>query len=119
MTESLYTPTGMKIRGKYENHRNQENADLFKAIINRVFGEGDVIIAHHLAYVDEYHHDGYDIQFVQEIASADTLIFDDEVAAVLWGEDAPDVLTELALLPCPARDDVLRVEYEKRFGPVS
>ncbi len=109
-----FTPNGMKIEGPYENKRNADNSDLYKAIIREVYGAGDVIIAHHLTYVAVDNRDGFDFQVVEEIPSADTLIFDHEAAHKLWGEDWSNVLTELALTPVPERDARLKALYEAR-----
>lgn len=116
LTPRDYTPTGMKLNGPYENDRNQQCQELYKAIIREAFGVTDCIIGHHLVFVRTYKDkDGFDIQVVEEIASADTLLFDHEVARVIWGEDEyRSALAALAMVPAERRDDVLAEMYYNR-----
>jgi hypothetical protein len=111
-----YTPTGVKIEGQYENDRNAESSDLFKAMIREAYGVTDVIIAHHLVYVKvDKRSDGFDYQIVEEVPSADALIFDHEVGKKLWGEDNyKSVITRLALEPISTRDKLLSELYYGR-----
>jgi len=114
MAQTLHTPSGMKRRGAYENARNNQNSDLFKDMIRQAFGVDDVICAHHLTYVDVDHHDGFDYQIVQEIASADTLIFDHEAAQIIWGDHWKDILCQLAMRPTKERDELLAKLYQAK-----
>lgn len=115
LVDKDFSPTGLRIEGPYENDRNADSADLFKAIIRECFGVTDVIIAHHLTYVKEDMRDGFAFQVVQEIPSADALIFDHDVARHLWGEqNFRHVLMRLALEPVASRDALLRKLYEAR-----
>ena len=109
-----FTPTGLKVEGSYENHRNATNRDLFKAIIREVYGVEDVIIGHHLTYETVDRQGAFDIQIIEEIPSADALIFDHVIAHKLWGEDWSSVLTELALTPTELRDSRLKQLYYNR-----
>lgn len=114
-----YTATGLRIEGAFENDRNAVNRDLFKAIIREVYGVEDVIIGHHLVYekedpqTDEKGHT-FNIQVIEEIPSADALIFDHNVAKKLWGEDYLHVLTLLAREPVETRDALLKKFFEGR-----
>lgn len=109
-----YTPGGVRIEGSYENDRNALYSDLYKAIIREVYGVQDVIIAHHLVYVTTEVRDGFTYQIVQEIPSADTLIFDHYVAHTLWGDKYRDKLTLLAHAPVERRDALLEDLYYGR-----
>lgn len=104
-----FTEVGTRLEGAYENDRNTENSALYKAIIREVYGVTDVICGHHLVYQkEERHADGFTYTFVQEIPSADTLIFDHDVAKRLWGEQHYlQVLTKLATEPVESRDKLL------------
>ena len=115
-TTTDFTPTGVKIEGAYENDRNAESSDLFKAIIREAYGVQDVIIAHHLVYVrEDKRADGFAYQIVEEVPSADALIFDHGVAKKIWGEDKYiNVLTQLVLEPCATRDKLLGQLYHAR-----
>jgi len=119
-----FTPTGLKLEGQYENDRNAESRELFKAIIREAYGVTDVIVAHHLTYVAEdkrVGEDGHEYTFetVEEIPSADALIFDHDVAKKIWGENFKDVLVKLALEPCETRDDLLAKFWNERNQKVA
>lgn len=110
-----YTAAGTRIEGSYENDRNADGSQLFKAIIREAFGVTDVIIAHHLVYViTEKGPDGFSYETVEEIPSADALIFDHLVAQRIWGARYKDVLIKLALEPCETRDVLLKQLYYAR-----
>lgn len=115
-TAKDYTPNGLRIEGSYENDRNADSADLFKAIIRECYNVTDVIIAHHLVYVKVEKRDGFDFQIVEEVPSADALIFDHDVAKRLWGDDWQNKLTRLALEPVETRDKLLATLYQARRG---
>jgi uncharacterized membrane protein len=114
-TQTDYTPSGIKLEGPYENHRNGDNADLYKAIIREAYGVTDVICGHHLVYqVEDKRADGFTYTFVEEVPSADTLIFDTDVAQKLWGDKWKSVLTILAVTPIAERDALLHDFYYGR-----
>lgn len=111
-TSTDFTTTGLKIEGVFENDRNTENAQLFKDIIRKVYGVKDVICGHHLVYEKEdKRDDGFTYQIIEEIPSADSLIFDHSVAQILWGDGFKDVLMKLACEPCETRDKLLAQLY--------
>lgn len=114
-----FTPTGVKIEGNYENDRNAASSQLFKDIIREACdGPKDVIIAHHLTYVKVDHRDGFDYQVVEEIPSADALIFDHDIAKKIWGEDDYiQVLKLLAMEPIASRDKMLGALFYSRKTP--
>jgi hypothetical protein len=117
MRKQDYTPTGLKLDGAYENDRNAEYSDCFKQVIREAYGVQDVICAHHLVYVvDEVRPDGFHYQVVEEIPSADALIFDHEVAKKIWGAGYKECLTRLALEPVETRDDLFSTMYKNRKG---
>lgn len=109
-----FTPAGLKLQGPYENDRNSENAATYKAIIREAYGVTDVICAHHLVYVKVENRDGFDFQVVEEVPSADTLIFDHDVALKIWGDDFQHHLIQLALEPIATRDALLTEMYNNR-----
>lgn len=114
-TTSDFTPSGIKVEGPYENDRNAEATQVLKDMIREAFAVKDVIIAHHLTYViEDKRADGYTYQVVEEIPSADTLIFDHDVAQKIWGDDFKSVLTQLACEPCDRRDALLAKLYYGR-----
>jgi hypothetical protein len=116
--QSDFTPTGLKIEGPYENDRNAASRDLFKAIIREVYGVEDVIVAHHLTYEKDDKRGEFSFSVVEEIPSADTLIFDHDAAKKLWGDQWRVVLSRLALEPCETRDKLLGEFYGARSRQV-
>lgn len=103
-----FTPTGLKLEGAYENDRNAKNRQLYADIIAEAYGADQSIIAHHLTYVAKEIRDGFEYQIVEEIPSADTLIFDHEVAKKIWGRSSwHGNLRNLVSLPVPQRDEYL------------
>lgn len=115
-TSNDFSPTGIKLEGQYENDRNAENANLYKAIIREVYGVTDVICGHHLVYEkEETRSDGFTYQIIEEIPSADALIFDHSAARKLWGESQYlDNLARLAREPIATRDKLLGELYNAR-----
>ena len=104
-TQNDFTPTGLKLEGAFENDRNRDNSALFKDIIKEVFGVTDVICGHHLSYEARWTgKDGFTYEQIQEIPSADALIFDPDVAEKIFGDDWKNVLTLLAVTPIAQRD---------------
>lgn len=115
MMKNDFTPTGIKLEGPYENDRNGENSAIYKAIIREAFGVTDVICGHHLVYqIEDHRGDGFTYTFVEEIPSADTLIFDHEVAQKIWGDNFREVLIKLVCEPVPDRDKLLTELYQGR-----
>jgi len=110
-----FTPSGLKVEGPYENDRNGKNKDLFKAIIREAYGVQDVICGHHFVYeVNDKRADGFTYQVVQEIPSADALIFDHDVAKKIWGSSWRQILSRLVLEPVETRDQLLGELYRAR-----
>lgn len=114
MNTQDFTPTGVKIEGAYENDRNATNNQLFKDIIREACGVQDVIIAHHLVYVRTEMRGGFSYEIVEEVPSADALIFDHEVAAKIWGPGFLTTLSRLAIEPVASRDKLLASLYYGR-----
>lgn len=115
MRSADYTETGLRLEGAFENDRNGEASDCFKAVIREAYGVQDVICAHHLVYVkEETRHDGFKYQIVEEIPSADALIFDHEVARKIWGASWDRMLTRFALEPTETRDALFARCYQER-----
>lgn len=116
-TKTDFTPTGTKIEGAYENDRNAERAELYKAVVREVYGVKDVIVGHHIVYqLEEKGPDGFTYTFTEEVPSADTLLFDHDAAKKIWGEKWQDMLVQLALTPVDKRDAVFEEAYYSRPG---
>jgi hypothetical protein len=113
------TPTGIKIEGHYENDRNEVYRELYSDIIREAYGVRDVIIGHHLVYQTTEHlvdekTGPYTHTFVQEIPSADALIFDHDVMRKLFGSRYLTAMSTLAMTPVERRDDLLSSMYYSR-----
>jgi hypothetical protein len=114
-TSNDVTPSGLRIEGAWENDRNTESADCFKAAIREAFNVQDVIIGHHLIYeARDKRADGFTYEVVQEIPSADAFIFDHDIARKLWGDKWQECLTRLALEPVTTRDKLFSTMYYGR-----
>lgn len=120
LTDKDFTPTGLKIEGAYENDRNAQNRSFFKDFIREAYGCEDVIVAHHLVFEKEDRRDdGFTYQITQEVPSADTLLFDHDVAEKIWGRTyALPVLTRLAREPIATRDELAARMYYTRSADV-
>lgn len=112
-----FTSAGTKLEAAYENDRNSVYSDLFKDIIREVFGVKDVICGHHLTYQISETRDGSVYTFVEEIPSADALIFDHKVARKLFGPAFRDQLMALVCEPIETRDRLLAKLYYGRKEP--
>lgn len=114
-TSKDFSPNGTKLEGQFENDRNAEHSDLFKAIIRHAYNVQDVIIGHHLIY-EKHEKDakGYEYDIVQEIPSADALIFDHAIASKIWPQHYVGILQRLAALPIDQRDKALRHYWDNR-----
>jgi hypothetical protein len=114
--DQFYTPKGLRLEAAYENARNDSASDCFEAILKEAYGVQKAICAHHIVYVlTERRDDGFDYTLTQEIASADSLIFNHDIAKRIWGEDEyKSVLTKLACEPVETRDALLSSLYNNR-----
>lgn len=92
-----------------ETKRNIENIDLFEAIIREAYKDViSVLAGHHIMFTQV----GCSVPC--EVASADTLMFDHEVAKQIWKEHYKLVLVVLAAEPPASRDALLRKLYSER-----
>jgi hypothetical protein len=89
-----------------ENARNAKGGDLFKAIIMEVYGADQFVAAHHLIFTKNGE--------IQELPSADMMIFDHDIAKVIWGSGYKEVLAKLAVVPIETRDELLGELYAAR-----
>lgn len=93
----------------YENERNRRNADLYTRMVKAAYGDNNaVIIGHHVTF----ERDG-DLTTENEIPSADTLIFDHDIARRIFGSDFRSILAELAVLDIEERDKRLSDHFER------
>lgn len=92
-----------------ETKRNTANKDLFEAMIRETYDNIVwVAFGHHIMFTIE----GEDTP--REIASADTLIFNHNIASKVWKDRYVEVLQRLAAEPTETRDALLNRLYEER-----
>lgn len=90
--------------------RNKAHGELFAAIMRIAFGkEDDVSIGHHLSFQPHG-----DISSLNEVPSADTLIFDHNVMRAVFGDNAIPVMQRICALPADKRDDELQRLFDTR-----
>lgn len=99
----------------YENRRNSHHRDLFIALIKAAMGCKEVVIAGH-HFVCDFNND---LNTLNEIPSADTLLFDHDVMTAVFGASAVSVMSHAASIPVPARDEYVRSEFEKLGKPIA
>jgi hypothetical protein len=111
-----FTEKGVRKEGPYENDRNADSQKMFEDILLEVFGATKSIIGHHMVYVlVEKEGDGFDQQIVQEIPSADALLFDPAVLQKLFGdENWKAIAMQLAIEPVATRDALMAKMYYNR-----
>lgn len=92
-----------------ETKRNADNIDIFDAMIREAIPQVNMIAAgHHIMFTRE----GSGLP--SEFASADTLIFNHEIALIVWGDRYKEVLASLAVEPVNTRDQLLQKLWMER-----
>jgi hypothetical protein len=94
-----------------ENKRNKDNADLYVLMLRLAFekeGTEQVLVGHHITF--EF--DGK-IDTMNEIPSADTLLFDHDIMTRIFGDSAIMVMKTLAALPACDRERSCRRAIER------
>jgi hypothetical protein len=110
-----FSPTGIKYVGQYENDRNAVHSAMYKAMIKEAYGVSDCIIGHHMVYMrEEKDAKGFEIQIVEEIPSADALLFDHCIMQKLFGDSFREVIAKLAQEPAETRDEICALHYYNR-----
>ena len=97
----------MKNYLEFEDERNKRNKKLYSDILKAAFGNV-AVIGHHLCF-----NDGDDLD---EIPSADCLIFDHDIMQKVFGIPYLSVITQLAVLPVGERDEMLSKLFYNRRG---
>lgn len=90
--------------------RNKAHGKLFAAIMRIAFGnDDDVSIGHHLSFQPHG-----DIDSLNEVPSADTLIFDHKVMTAVFGSNAVRVMQRICSFPADSRDGELQRLFDAR-----
>jgi hypothetical protein len=103
--------SGRRLRMKdyltYETLRNRAAKETFTTALGEAFDRPQgILIAHHMCFSEP--------EFPEEIPSADTFLFDHDVAKKLFGDKYKEVLIKLALEPVETRDRLFRSLYDGR-----
>lgn len=93
-----------------ENDRNTHHGALFIEIVKRAFGISEVVmVGHHFVFEPQASMTALDLTKLNEIPSADTMLFDHPIMFAVFGEkDALTIMQACALVPVELRDDIIR-----------
>lgn len=91
----------------FENARNKRHARLYCKLLEAAYGEGGLareteVVGHHITF--EFRGD---VDTVNEIPSADTLLFDHDIMGKVFGRDTLWVMTTLAVKRAEEREEWL------------
>lgn len=94
----------------WENERNVQHGPVFIELIRRAFAVDEVVmVGHHFVFEPKAAMQHLDLTKLNEIPSADTLLFDHEIMSEVFGPaDAIDIMVALARLPAAKRDPYVR-----------
>jgi hypothetical protein len=107
--------TNSKYYLQAENDRNTRHGDLFIDIIKRAFGVDEVVmVGHHFVFEPKGSMEKLDLTKLNEIPSADTIMFDHDIMGEVFGEHAVRVMQDLAAVPVERRDALLRDYLSQR-----
>lgn len=94
-----------------ENDRNTHHGDVFISLIKRAFGVDEVVmVGHHFVFEPQSAMTALDLTKLNEIPSADTLLFDHEIMTAVFAGRAVDIMVECARTPVAHRDEIIRRE---------
>lgn len=95
----------------YENDRNTQHAAVYTDLIRRAMSPREVVlVGHHFVceFVSDPPKPDEDLKTLNEIPSADTLIFDHDIMRAVFGDHAIDVMVDCAKVPASQRDACLK-----------
>ncbi len=94
-----------------ENDRNVRHGQVFIDLLHRAFGPEEVImVGHHFVFEPKDSMQALDLANLNEIPSADTLIFDHDIMGAVFGERAIPIMGQLAAVPAERREEILARE---------
>ena len=94
---------------QFENDRNTHHGQIFIDLIKRAFRTDEVVmVGHHFVFEPQEAMQKLDLTQLNEIPSADTLLFDHEIMTAVFGERAIPLMVEMAKVDCRARDEIIR-----------
>lgn len=108
--------TNAKYYLQAENDRNTHHGDLFVDILKRAFGLDEVVmVGHHFVFEPASAMAAQDLSKLNEIPSADTIMFDHDIMGEVFGESAVRIMMDLAGTRVEMRDKLLRDYYNLRY----
>lgn len=91
-----------------ENDRNTHHGLIFVDLIKRAFGVDEVVmVGHHFVFEPDAAMQKRDLTQLNEIPSADTMIFDHDIMGAVFGDRARAIMIECACTPAAQRDEII------------
>lgn len=93
----------------YENDRNHRHAAVYERFLRRALDKPEVavLIGHHITFEFDCDGDGkLDIATMNEVPSADCLLFDHELMGKVFGKHALTIMATLSQVSCEERDEL-------------
>lgn len=92
-----------------ENDRNTRHGQVFIDLIKRAFGVDEVVmVGHHFVFEPQAAMTALDLTKLNEIPSADTMLFDHDIMTEVFGDKALGLMTTLAQHRAEERDEIVR-----------
>lgn len=92
-----------------ENDRNTHHGDVFIDLVKRAFGIDEVVmVGHHFVFEPQSAMTALDLTKLNEIPSADTMIFDHDIMKEVFGDKAIPLMMQLAQVRAEERDAIVR-----------
>ena len=96
-----------------ENDRNTRHGLLFIALIKRAFGVDEVTFpGHHFVFDHAADMQALNIATMNEIPSADTLLFDHPIMTAVFGDRALGIMARISQEPAETRDALVQRELD-------
>lgn len=93
---------------QFENDRNTHHGQIFIDLIKRAFRTDEVVmVGHHFVFEPQEAMQKLDLTQLNEIPSADTLLFDHDIMTAVFGERAVPLMVEMAKVSCVSRDEII------------
>jgi len=96
-----------------ENERNTQHGMIFIDLIKRAFGVDEVVmVGHHFVFEPKDSMLKLDLTKLNEIPSADTILFDHDIMREVFGEKALPLMIECAKVPVAQRDLLIKAALD-------
>lgn len=106
--------TNAKYYLQAENDRNTHHGPVFIDLIKRAFGVDEVVmVGHHFVFEPQQAMQKFDLSKLNEIPSADTMLFDHDIMRAVFGDRALEIMARLSQTPAESRDAIVQTELSK------